>query len=124
MSQWTHVCGCIRVDSIRMADEENEKANIRNILGRIVRFTDDDRLTTLPLGSEGSIEYAILTNPDKCCVAAYVIPIWGDLRDYDDVQEIEDWFHDVCSKLFVRNAVLNIDVENGIKKNIAYEEKY
>lgn len=112
MSKWTHVCGCIRVDALRIV-ETNGVERIKSIL---------EEKTKLPCGSEGSIKYEILVNPDEYSTAAYTIPVWGDLRDYDDVAEIENWFNEVCGKLIIRNAVLNIDVELGEKKTITYEK--
>jgi len=122
MSQWTHVCGCIRVDAFRIGENDFERFQIESALGRIVRYGDDDYETILPCGSEGSLEYEIYENPDKTCIAAYVVAIWGDLRDYSDVEEIEEWFNVACSTItFVRNAVLHIDVEGGLEKTITYK---
>ena len=112
MSIWTHVCGCIRVDAMRSSkiDDVREIENITEKLGKIVLPLSKDKNTTLPCGSEGSIEYRIISNEDLSNIAAYNIPIWGDLRDYDSVDEIEKWFRDVCSKLDVRDAVIEIVV--------------
>lgn len=54
MSQWTHVCGCIRVDAIRGLIGDTP-STLQKKLGRIVEYEDDDYETTLPCGSEGSI---------------------------------------------------------------------
>lgn len=121
MSYWTHVCGCIRVDSLRLNKEDNQKDNerIEEVLGKIIQFDDIEwdwnitkkYKTKLPMGSEGSLKYSIMNNP-LYCIAAHVITIWGDLRDYgeemEDIQYIEDWFNDVCSKFNIRQAVLTI----------------
>ena len=40
MSQWTHVCGCIRVDALRFCGND-DKGNIEKALGHIVNFGDD-----------------------------------------------------------------------------------
>lgn len=117
MSQWTHVCGCIRVDAIRGIEPNCEK-KIKEALGRIVNYGDESYETIIPCGSEGSLEYHIIENPDPYSLAAFTVPIWGDLRDYDDVEEIKQWFKSACDKLFVRNAVINIEVEYG--EDIAY----
>ena len=117
MSQWTHVCGCIRVDALRVL-ENDEKANIEKILGHIVNYGDSDTETTIPRGRGASLKYQIIENPDISCTAAFTIPIWGDLRDYNDVTEIKEWFKSVCDQLFIRNAVINIEVEHG--ESVAY----
>ena len=123
MSQWTHVCGCIRVDAIRGLIGDTRET-LKEKLGRIVDFEDDDYTTILPCGSEGSIEYEILENPDEQHIAAFTVPIWGDLRDYSSVEYIKEWFNKVCdSIMMVRDAVLSIEVEYGKCEIIHYEKK-
>lgn len=124
MSVWTHVCGNIRVDCFRLSPEDTEikKKQISDILGKIVKYGDEDYETTIPCGSEGSLEYEILADPDITLIAAFVIPIWGDLRDYDDANEIKKWFESVLVNLWVRNAVITIEVEYG--KSITYSYTY
>lgn len=122
MSQWTHVCGCIRVDAIRglMGDTPS---TLQKKLGRIVGYEDEDYETTLPCGSEGSIRYDIIENPDESAMAAFAIPIYGDLRDYSNVDEIKKWFNDVCKSIgLVRDAVISIDVEYGAQEIVRYKE--
>lgn len=123
MSQWTHVCGCIRVDAIRgIIGDAPETLRIK--LGKIVRYEDEDYETTLPCGSEGSIQYDIIVNPDKQDLAAYVVPIWGDLRGYSNVEEIKNWFNGVCDSIgMIRDAVLSIDVEYGTQEIVRYKKE-
>jgi len=112
MSIWTHVVGTIRVDGIPgiIKIEDLEK-----ILGKIIKYTnilvdDSDEETTLPMGSEGSLRYQIIEY-DKG-FRWVVIPVWGDLRDYDDVTYIEEWWNGVLEKLpVIRDACLRIEVE-------------
>ena len=123
MSQWTHVCGCIRVDAIRglMGDTPS---TLQKKLGRIVEYEDEDYETTLPCGSEGSIQYDIIVNPHKEDLAAYVVPIWGDLRDYSNVEEIKNWFNGVCDSIvMIRDAVISIDVEYGTQEIVRYKKE-
>ena len=108
MSIWTHVCGCIRVDSIRIGVEKDKDHD------KIVHAIERG----IPCGSEGPIKYDIWINRDRSCIAAYTVSIFGDLRDYDDIEEIESWFRNACENLLVRNAVIHIEVENGNKKTI------
>ena len=124
MSVWTHVCGCIRVDSLRLSPEHSskQKEKVREALGNIVEYGEDADKTTIPCGSEGSLEYEILENPDECSIAAFVVPVWGDLRDYDDADAIKEWFESVLVNLWVRNAVITIEVEYG--KSITYSYTY
>ena len=117
MSYWAHVCGCIRIDSLRLSENDIKKDSqrIEEVLGKIMQWDyegDDYGKTKLPMGSEGSLEYSIIGNPDLSHLAAYVVAIWGDLRDYgediEDIQYIEDWFNNVCSEFIIRQAVLTI----------------
>lgn len=122
MSQWTHVCGCIRVDAIRGLIGDTP-GTLKTKLGKIVRFMDEDYKTTLPCGSEGSIQYDIIVNPNKEELAAYVVPIWGDLRDYSNVEEIKNWFNGVCDSIdMIRDAVISIDVEYGTQEIVRYKK--
>lgn len=143
MSIWTHVSGCIRVDAFRMqmphpcsfagalglvdpiAADKKLCKKIEDAMGHIVRFGDKDWATTLPLGSEGSLEYKIIENPDRAMLAAYVVPFWGDLRDFDasDLPTLQDWFKGACKKLAtVRGAVLFAEVETGERMTLAWPE--
>lgn len=133
MSYWTHVCGCIRIDSLRDSEEDTElgRKAIEDALGKMMPWSyegDDWGLTKLPMGSEGSLEYSIISNPDVAILASYTVAIWGDLRDYGekpaDIRYIEEWFNGVCSKFWIRQAVLTIEggcLENP--KTITYNEK-
>lgn len=131
MSQWTHVCGCIRID--RLFDDVNCET-IQNALGKALKWESPaemwdeaenypERYT--PTGSEGGIEYDIWENPNHSCMAAYTVSIWGDLRDYNSVNEITNWFNKVLydSSLIIRDAVLSIDVEYQCKATLVYNDK-
>lgn len=120
MSIWTHVAGVIRVDWLRIFDDDG-KAEIEKIIGKPCLYNDWYPETTIPCGSEGSLEYSIHENPNKHALAAYVVSIWGDLRDYDNVDAIGEWFKDICVKCgAVRNAVIQIECENGVRSVIEY----
>lgn len=112
MSTWTHVAGCIRIDSLRI--DPHMDFSIRKEILELLK-------TNLPQGSEGPIEYKIIPNPNTNSLAAYMIPIYGDLRDYDNIEEIENWFNCVCSRFIIRQAVLTIECENGQSKTITYK---
>jgi hypothetical protein len=118
MSQWTHVNGSIRIDSLRivgapMPGLPMTVSDIEERLGRVVRFDDSEWETTVPCGSEGSLEYTVTENPDKHHLAAFTVNIWGDLRDYGsgDVHEIEEWLNKVVKDWMIRDLVVNVDVE-------------
>lgn len=117
MSNWTHVAGIIRVDDLRTA---GKIPDFDKIIGKQCLFHDNEEVWNevcenpekfLPGGSEGTLQKVVWINPDKSCMDAYTISIFGDLRDHDDPQEIVDWFKKKCSKLWVRNAVITVENE-------------
>ena len=130
MSQWTHVCGCIRIDCL---SHEKMQERMQNALGKILMWESPmemwdeadvhpERYT--PYGSEGGIEYDIWENPNHSCMASHTVSIWGDLRDYSNVNEITDWFNKILysSHLIIRDAVLSIDVEYQSKTVLVYND--
>lgn len=113
MSQCTHVAGCIRVDDIRLL---SGGIGLAGILGKPIRYYENGERghpTRLPCGSEGSLDYLIWVNPMTPHLAAYTVSVFGDLRDYDDVEEILRWLVRVTINegLVIRDAVLSVDVE-------------
>lgn len=74
----------------------------------------------IPVGSEGCLDYIIHENPDKSDMSRYTVTVFGDLRDYDDSTTVKDWFKRVCSKLWIRQAICNIDIEFVGVHNISY----
>lgn len=110
MSQWTHIAGTIRIDTI---DHEGVKEQLNNVLGQTWKWGDnvDPDTEYAPYGSEGSIQYTITENPDESCVAAFVVTFYGDLRHYDNDAEIIAWFEKACDAFFIRQATITIDVE-------------
>lgn len=107
MSQWTHVAAMIRFDGLQGLSKPPDLGNIA--------LYDDDEATwdecDVPKGSEGSLQHDLLINPDQSCMAAYVGTIWGDLRDYEDVQEITDYLNRITKGHSIRQGVAHIAVE-------------
>jgi hypothetical protein len=116
MSQWTHVVGAIRFDALITERHEVEltEIRIRNVLN-----------ANVPTGSEGPIEFGFLRSgyfeakpghPTCSSLDFGIAYFWGDLRDYEDVDEIQAWVtgavatlqgHGIC----VRQMVVQVDVE-------------
>ena len=112
MSTWTHVCGCIRYDDLRPIRRRDEE--LKRVMGRPSSCDDVHNADPhVPCGSEGSIQLSWHENPNEASLASYDVSIWGDLRDYDDLSEIEEWFGHCVNGLPVRNAVLYASVEGG-----------
>lgn len=120
MSNWTHVAGIIRIDSMRIFDED---IDFDKVIGRECLWDDDMKIWDemekhpkrfMPMESEGSLRKVVWDNPNKDSVAAYTVSIFGDLRDHDDSDEIIKWFKKICKKFIVRSAVITVDNElNG-----------
>lgn len=138
MSNWTHVAAVVRIDSMRFMGEE---ADFEKVFGKTLNWTDDSDVWRdandhpdefLPLGSEGSLQMSVWTNPDEGHVDAYTVSIFGDLRDHDDPDEIITWFRDKVEyikntfaiNLFIRQAVITVDNECNGCRTWTYEEEW
>lgn len=133
MSNWTHVAAILRVDSLRLSS--NEEMNFQEIFGRELSFYSADEVFDeaqshperfLPCGSEGSLQMSVWENPNRSCLAAYTVSIFGDLRDHDSVDEIIAWFDEKCRNLealafIIRQAVITVDNERHGTKTKTYE---
>lgn len=126
MSMWTHVSGNIRVDdySFFQGDRYTDK-EIKKILGPMSTWEEPNDKCKLPMGSEGSLEYDIWTNPSESSLFRYNIAIYGDLRDFgpENIKEIEDWFSNLHKQFTPgdtyfnwRDAILRISCEDGTQE--------
>ena len=128
MSIWTHVAGCIRVDGFVYddaddADDDELKEKINSSVGKIINFADADYTTNIPCGSEGSLKYKWLRNDHSGATNIGQIFIWGDLRDYTNVDEIEKWLTEIVANLdknhlYLRDGIVSVDVESDEEKFI------
>ena len=120
MSTWTHVAGVVRVDAIRMGMTTGP--NWDDIFGKealwesspyVWKDVDEHPEKYMPCGSEGTLQKTVWENPEKSCAAAYTVSIFGDLRDWYDIDAIIEWFKKIVKSedLWVRSAV--ITVTNG-----------
>ena len=124
MSQWTHVTGAIRIDGMpKMRPDMYNVEEVKKILGFTCNFDSSEEnwnKCTVPCGSEGSIQYRIHEYDTGLLWA--IITIWGDLRDYgsvEDLEKIKVWFLGVCNKWpLMRQGVLQVQTEG---QNIVLE---
>lgn len=128
MSNWTHVAGVIRIDSIRCL----EQFDFEKHFGKACKWkdpldvwndADKNPEKYLPMGSEGSLEMSTWTNSDTGCLAAYTVSIFGDLRDHDSPDEIIEWFKQKCKGLIIRQATITVENEVNGTKNWTYKEE-
>lgn len=123
MSVWTHINGCIRFDWLRSIGLP--ELDFEGIIGKTASFEDDQKKhdeCNVPCGSEGSLQYHVWVNPSDSAASAYTVSIFGDLRDYEDLGEIEKWFREVINRklringksipVMIRAAVLEAEVES------------
>lgn len=117
MSVWSHVAAIVRVDSFRLLGES--EPNWDDIFGKECLLESPSEVWDdahehpekyLPMGSEGSLQKSVWVNPDKSCMDAYTVSIFGDLRDHKDAEGLIDWFKDiVANKVMTRQASITID---------------
>ena len=117
MSIWSHVAAIVRVDDIRSL--RGGELDFDDIFGKECLFespsevwddADEHPEKYLPMGSEGTLEKSVWVNPDKSCMAAYTVSIFGDLRDHTDVDGIINWFKDiVINKVCTRQATITVE---------------
>lgn len=122
MSIWTHVCGVIRVDDFTVYTSE-QSTPIKDLF-ILSTFEEPNKNCNVPCGSEGSIKIKVIEETEDGHEYMKTILIYGDLRDYDntDCKNIETWWHNIPNLLgkarAVRNAVLRVDCEEGLKYNL------
>lgn len=115
MSQWTHICGAIRLDFLPVA----QAPDLEKIFGVTCTFDSDDvswEKCNVPCGSEGSLQYKIFYHQKENALNYCIVYIWGDLRDYDDHEEIHKWLSTCYTKLrkhhyMIRDMVVKVHIE-------------
>lgn len=118
MSIWTHVVGVIRFDGI-------EGLMPKPDLGLTASYDDDEEAwdkCNVPCGSEGSISHSLSTNPRDSSVARYVANIFGDLRDYEDTNEVIEYFNRIVEGQMVRQGMFSVSVEYGDTRSFFYDD--
>ena len=142
MSVWTHVAAVFRIDYV--SDEflysrisGRRRVDWDEVTGRTIheltdllnpdsyeercerddwRAYDEEPDAFVPTGSEGSLQRLVWANPDSSCAAHYTVTVFGDLRDYDDVDAIGAWFEGVCDRCSIRQAVCQVVCESGVSR--------
>lgn len=121
MSVWTHIAGVIRVDCIRgISEPKFNKIFIKSLWG------EHNPDCNMPMGSEGSLDFRVIENPDRDSIAAYTVVIFGDLRDFgaEDIHIIEKWWNKVLEQCdMVRQGVLQIQPEDGETKILEQKDE-
>lgn len=136
MSIWTHVNAQIRLDSMELLTGSIQK-DLEKIIGPTylpfyeeydiindwlnVGYEEKDKVK-LPTGSEGSLRVEVIRNKDDHAIASHIISIYGDLRDFDSYDEIQNWWYKLCKDLEdkdkcravgIRQAICQVEVEGA-----------
>ena len=130
MSNWLHVAGVIRIDAIRFKNDD--ESDFDKLIGKECLWKSSEKVwidanknpdSYLPMGSEGSLQKSVWINPNLSHINAYIVTIFGDLRDRGNIDEIIEWFKRICKKIEtdemyigVRQAVITVDNECGVVK--------
>ena len=113
MSIWTHACGYIRVDDIRLNknDSYKLKKKISENLGKVINgLNERSENPYIPCGSEGSLQWKIDMTKDLSYMDAAGVSIWGNLRDYilnDNIAEIELYLSRIIKGLVIRSGIMS-----------------
>ena len=124
MSNWTHVVATVRFDSFR----EYTIDDFYKLFGKECLWNDSEDIWEdaennpqdyLPMGSEGSLQLSLWTNPKSSHLCKYMVNIFGDLRDHDNPQAIVDWFNNKLTEInesddysmWIRQATILADNE-------------
>ena len=124
MSIWTHVNGIIRVDALRGLGIPGQDFKVKDF-GDTVSYEDEKEKwdkCNVPCGSEGSLTVLLWTNPHEDSIAAYTISIFGDLRSYDNEQEIVDYFNKIVKDKMIRQGVFSFYVEETRGRTFVYND--
>ena len=125
MSVWTHVNGQIRLDNW---DREPKLP----FLGKMAIFTvntygeEARKLLSeceVPYGSEGSLRWEFHQDPPSSSVCWGYISIDGDLRDYDNINEIIEWLQNSTKELNIRQGIIQVETEGLDVRILSYDSK-
>jgi len=123
MSIWTHVIGTFTMYNVPKEKEYN--ALRKKILKKIYKNIN----TNNPIGSEGGLQWKLSRVTTSMIFSsggygddeesweensdAYVVNIFGDLRDYQDTKYIQEWIKGIIydPNYSVRDAVFKVDCD-------------
>lgn len=122
MSVWTHITGALRIDAVVM-NKQHEQMILKKVHETLGKTCNHDSTSdvfnacNVPRGSEGSLQYYVHQYDTGLPWA--IIGIWGDLRDYDNVDEIKAWWEKVCKAFpLVRQGVLVVRCEASNESHV------
>lgn len=118
MSIWTHISGSVRIDGLFLDLESIEgfSNNLKERFGNTCQFNDDEVVwdaCNVPCGSEGSVQYRIVPYNYSGAIMWGSVLIWGDLRNYSNVQDVHEWIRRACDGMLIRQCAVLVEIEFG-----------
>lgn len=104
MSVWTHVLGSIRIDALE------------GITPPFYLYE-----VAIPQGSEGPLKLSLWQSGRASQMARYSLTVFGDLRDYDDEEEIIQYFYDLIKDKLIRSAFFTFNVEGRSPRHFVWD---
>ena len=124
MSMWTHVAAVARIDSFVENDDFSPVFGRECLAGdsrEVWNEAQEHPERFLPMGSEGTLQMSVWINPQRNCLARYVVTVFGDLRDYQDGMGVIEWFKEKLKPLWVRQATITVDIGTSKALNWTYD---
>ena len=132
VSIWTHVVAVFRIDDLRIQsndislEDETKELLVRfdEIFGKECLWESSSEIWSdceenpekyLPCGSEGTLHKVVYINPDRSDITAYVVTVYGDLRDYEELDPVLEWFKQCCNNKYLAIRQACIMATNGLE---------
>jgi hypothetical protein len=122
----------IRFDTLQLGSDYELVERVKKRMGILCDYEDDEKIwnaCTIPKGSEGSIQYEVILTNDCNSLARIAVAIWGDLRDYENVDEIVNWIKRIGGTdlrkdfLGVRSGIVYIEPEFKSPTVLRYDKE-
>jgi hypothetical protein len=108
MGQWTHINASIRFDFL---PGDPHSLPIPEDLGEMYKYGEPKKDSIIPHGHEGTLIYKIIVNNPRKTNAMTVV-FFGDLGDYNDLDEIVFYFARITTNRHVLSGILEIEIDN------------
>lgn len=105
MSVWSRVVGAVWIQSYVTDERYNKNINkLRKHIGKPVKFNSKNRITKLPRGSEGSLQY----NIQKISKDEIILNVYGNLRDFSNIDTVYDWLNEHINNKYLNSINMEI----------------